>query len=162
MLGLPEIIGAFVGICIAIALGVWIRAKKLTADSSDARPPIDQSDEPALKTNSLPGVWFDAVWRVMLAVFFGYAIGSLARLSSIPLWLAAIIVLLLFYGSVMIEGVVDRLMDRFFPSGIRRAAKPRDRDSVSFMQRLRLPMALLVGICLAWLGVLDALLKLIS
>lgn len=105
--------------------------------------------------------WFNAAVNVAIGIFVGIVIAQLGRLIALGFWPIAIILLILIAGYLLFEGMFNRLVDKVFPSGIRPARKPTTRRRAPLPRLLSLPVGIILGVALDWLGLSEGLLALI-
>ncbi len=90
-------------------------------------------------------------------------VARIVQLVTDGAWGMALIVVMLGVALLLLiyfDGLIGRLLDRIFPSGVRSATPPRD-DRKPLVRRLSLPAGLVLGVFLALFGLADTILGLL-
>jgi hypothetical protein len=106
--------------------------------------------------------WLSAGFNVVIGLFLGLAVNGLLELIVDGFWLFALIVAVLGAGAAWVllafEGVMDRLFERIFPSGIRPSQSPRPERRKPIARLMSMPAGILLGVILAQMGLTQAIL----
>ncbi len=101
------------------------------------------------------GDWVNAATNIFFGVLLGVVIKGLVDLTSTHFWTVAVVILL---GAVTLEffdKVLDKVLGKVFPGGIRSARKSQN-GRAPLPRRLSLPAGLAIGFILAHLGLGSA------
>ncbi|MFK7914114.1 MAG: hypothetical protein AB8B93_09385 [Pseudomonadales bacterium] len=101
--------------------------------------------------------WLNAAVNLVIGLLLGLAVFYLGQLVTTGSWLLALSIVILSAGLWLFEGLLDRVMEKIFPSGIRPARSPK-RRATPLPRRLSMPAGLVLGAALAWLGWSDKIL----
>lgn len=145
----------FIGICVVLAVSVWLRVRSINKpEQQDSELRGKRSDPLVMQA----GDWANAAVNVVVGAFLGMAINGLVQLMSTGFWSVAVLIVVL--AAVLFSSALwfDGLVEKVFPSGIRRARKSKKVRKVPLARRLSLPSGLVLGIVLAGLGLDDRLL----
>lgn len=104
------------------------------------------------------GDWLNATVSFLIGILLGSVAYGLAQLFASGSWLMAVILVVLGGGFFLFMVVADKLFDKVFPIGIRPAKNPTPQPSKPLLRVLGLPIGLMVGVVLAFLGLDGALL----
>lgn len=152
MSDLTNLILAFAVAGLTIAVGIWLLVRgQVGANNADSEPLGQLSDMGILD-------WINTALNLVLGVLLGNVIAGLVQLVATGFWVLAILMPVLFAGLLLFGGLIDGLVDRVFPSGIRPARKPKARRRLPLLRRLSLPVGIVVGVALAQVGLGDRLL----
>ncbi len=99
-----------------------------------------------------PGDWFNAAVNLVLGVLLGLVIDGLAQLVTTAFWPVVVIIPLLFFAILLFDGLIDGLVEKVFPRGVRPARKTRPAKRTPLPRRLSLPVGLVLGVALARFG----------
>ena len=102
--------------------------------------------------------WLNALALMVAGIFFGIAADAVVRLITSAGWLLAVIILLPFIALLLFEDILNKAMDRFFPSGIGPAHNLTPKGKSPWPRLLSLPVGVLIGAVLARSGLASALL----
>lgn len=162
MISLTYLALAFVLIALTITLAVWIvMENNLGTDAAGLEQ--DCGDEGgAKKSDSMTMTdWINAVTSVVVGVFCGIAALYLLQLVMSGFWPLAIIVVVFILVFLAFDGLLDRLFEKVFPSGIRAVRKPAASRRSPLLRRLSLPVGITIGLALAWFDLADVLLQIL-
>lgn len=157
----------FVAVCLTIIVGVWRLVKtKNGIDQVNSKQRGSEDDGLNERSGMQVNDWFNAVVNIVVGLFLGIAIVNLSRLITAGYWPLALFLLILFAGYLLFDKWFGVLVDKVFPSGIRPARKsvvrkraPKSRAPLPRL--LSLPVGILLGIALDWLGLSDKVLGMI-
>lgn len=100
---------------------------------------------------------------VIAGMVLGVAIDYIVQLLPTAFWSVAVIIpILLFVGGLLFADLLDGIVDRIFPSGIRPARNPQKTKRIPFPLLLSLSAGIIIGFILARLGFGNTILRLIS
>lgn len=155
MSDLTNVVLAFIvaGLTIATGLGLLVRATSQRSASA--------SESPQQPSNMRIIDWFNSAVNIVMGVLLGIVIAGLAQLITTDFWLVAILIPILFAGLLLFDGLINGLLDKVFPSGIRPARKAQVPRPAPLLKRLSLPVGIVVGIALAQAGLGDKLIGII-
>lgn len=105
------------------------------------------------------GDWLNGAAILAAGVFLGIAIDAMLDLAGTAFWPLIILIPVLIGGGFLGVLFFDRLVDRFFPSGIRPASRPGTGKRRPLALLLSLPAGIIIGVIGAQLGVSDMLLQ---
>ena len=92
------------------------------------------------------GDWFNTAINVVFGFLLGSPVHDLMQLAKADFWLVVLLTPPLFAGFFLCVWVVDSLLDRLFPSGIRPAQKAQRSEGTPLLRLVSLPAALVVGV----------------
>ena len=107
-----------------------------------------------------PGDWLNAAVNLAIGVLMGIALAYSIQLVSTGYGLMAVVTLVFVGGLLLFERLLDKFIEKVFPSGIRPARKPTKRPA-PLPRRLSLPAGLVLGVVSVQLGWSEAILGLI-
>ncbi len=105
--------------------------------------------------------WLNAAVNAVIGLLLGLVLHGLMQLVTDGAWGMALIVVMLGVAMLLLiyfDGLIGRLLDRIFPSGVRSAATPAQDDRKPLVRRLSLPAGLVLGVILALFGRADTIL----
>jgi hypothetical protein len=109
-----------------------------------------------------PEDWLSASFNVAAGLFLGLALNGLLQLVVDGFWPLALTVGALSAGAALLliafDGLLDKLTDRIFPSGVRPSQSPQKDRRKPIARLLSLPAGILLGVILAQLGLTQAIL----
>lgn len=153
---------AFAGAGLTISLGVWLLVRtKLGADRADPEQSDSGGDSSSERGSMQVNDWVNAAVNVVIGVLLGIAIVRLGQLITTAFWPVVVLIPILIGGFLLFDGLIDRLFDKVFPSGIRAARKSPARRRAPLPRLLSLPVGIVLGVALDWLGFGDRLLGII-
>lgn len=102
------------------------------------------------------GDWFNGLAILGVGVLIGVIIDMLFQLSGAAFWISAIGAPLIFGGVLFLGTIIDKLIDKLFPSGFNkpRTSKAKERKPLAII--LSLPVGIVIGIIGAQFGLGDA------
>jgi hypothetical protein len=106
------------------------------------------------------GDWLNAATLLIIGVLLGIAIDAMAQLATTPYWPLVILIPLMFGGVLLLDGLLNRLANRIFPSAIRTVGKSESKPRKPLALLLSLPAGLILGIVLARFGLANTVLDL--
>jgi len=167
MSDLLSMLVVFVLTCVGIAIGVWLYLiKKPKTDPVGIDSNLAGELGLNKRTSMQASDWGNALVNVVVGVFVGIAIDGMVQLLTTGLWPIAILISLLLLGMVLLSELVDGLVEKIFPSGIRPAnkvkIKPKIKRRTPLPRLLSLPLGMVIGVILARLGVSTAILGLVG
>ena len=108
--------------------------------------------------------WMSAAFNVAIGLFLGLALNGLLALVADGLWFVAVSTVVIAAMAVLalltFDGLLGRLIHRFFPGGVRPAASAKPRGRPPTVLLLSLPAGLALGLILAQLGLTRTMLDL--
>ena len=104
------------------------------------------------------GDWLNAATFLVIGVLLGIAIDAMAQLATTAYWPLVILIPLMFGGVLLLDGLLNRLVNRIFPIAIRTVGKTQPQPRKPLALLLSLPAGLLLGIALARLGLANTIL----
>lgn len=111
-----------------------------------------------------PADWLNATVNVAIGLFLGLALNGLLQLVADGAWAVAAIIAGLSVGVAVVliffDGLIGRVFERVFPSGIRPAHSPGAEAPKPISRLLSLPLGMVLGVILAQLGLTNAILGL--
>ncbi|MEN1729542.1 MAG: hypothetical protein AAGJ52_13985 [Pseudomonadota bacterium] len=107
------------------------------------------------------GDWLNAAVNFVIGVLLGIAADGLLQLASSGQWFLALLIPVLFAGWFLFMLLLDKGMDRLFPSGIRPAKTSKEKAPMPLPRLLGLPAGAVAGVVLARLGLAAPLLNLL-
>ena len=150
--------------CLVLAVALW-RANDRDRDA-DSDAPADSASLPARRRvaprSMQAGDWLHVVLYGVMGLFLGIALEGIVRLLTTGYWLVALLIPLLFCGVLLLDSLLDRVVDRLFPGGVRRVLKSTERRRTPWPRRLSLPAGLVVGLVLGRLGLGPVLVGFLS
>ena len=145
---------ASTGICVVIAVVVWLRIRSSNKpDKYDSELHDQRTAMLLMKT----GEWVNTAMKVMIGVLMGMAIHGVAELMLRGAWFYVLLIVVLSIGLFLLVLLHEFIGEKLFPSGIRPARKPRTILKAPLSRRLSLPAGLVIGIALAALGLDEPL-----
>ncbi len=102
--------------------------------------------------------WLSAGALAAVGLFLGIAVQFMTQLSAAAFWPVVIIGALGFFGILAFDHVLDRVSERIFSGKIRAGAHTRPKGRRPLALLLALPVGLLAGLVLSWLGYGDDIL----
>jgi hypothetical protein len=104
------------------------------------------------------GDWINAAFLGAMGLFLGLAGHLMTQLSPAAFWPVAIIGIVLFFGIIAFDQILDWISGRIFSSGIRagRQTKPKGKRPLALL--LAVPSGLSLGLAMGWLGLADDIL----
>jgi hypothetical protein len=105
-----------------------------------------------------PFDWLIASLLAAVGLFLGIAVHFMTQLSEAAFWPVAIISFVLFFGIVAFHRILLRVAERIFSGKIRagRHTKPRGKKPLALL--LAVPVGLVGGMVVGWLGLGDEIL----
>lgn len=92
------------------------------------------------------GDWFNAVAFLGVGFFLGLALDGLLQLDGAAFWIAAISIPIMFWGLIAVSSLFDGLIDRIFPSGIKAARGPQQKERKPLAVLLSAPAGIVSGL----------------
>lgn len=153
---------AFAVVGFIVAVGVWllVRAKSRT-DEASSQQSDSGSGYTSQRGNMRANDWFNTALNIVMGTLLGIVVAGLGQKLATNFWLTVILTLILVAGFLGFNGLIDGLIDKIFPSGIRSARKPQARRRTPLLRLLSLPIGIVLGVALALLGLGDSLLDMI-
>jgi hypothetical protein len=108
--------------------------------------------------------WLNAAINAVIGLLLGLVLHGIVQLVTDGAWGMALIVVMLGVAMLLLiyfDGLIGRLLDRIFPSGVRAAATPAKDNRKPLVRRLSLPAGLVLGVILALFGLADTILGLL-
>lgn len=152
MFDITNVVLSFTVVGFTVAAGVWFLARATSQRAAGSGECL------GALSNMRTIDWFNAAVNVVVGVLLGIVIAGLVQLVTTGFWLVAILIPTLFAGLLLFDGLIDGLIDKVFPSGIRSARKPQVQRRAPLLKRLSLPVGIVVGVALAQAGLGDKLL----
>lgn len=114
------------------------------------------------RRNMEPGDWLNAAVNVLIGLFLGVALNGLLQLFADGAWAVALVIAVMAFGAavflIFFDGLVGKLFERVFPSGVRPSHSPKAEDRKPIARLLSLPLGIFLGAILAGLGLTNAIL----
>jgi len=104
------------------------------------------------------GDWFNGAAILAVGVFLGLAADSMVDLAGTASWPLITIIPVLFGGAFLCVVLLDSLIDRVFPSGVKPSSKTLAKKRKPFALLMSLPAGIAIGVIGAQLGLSDLLL----
>jgi hypothetical protein len=95
-------------------------------------------------------------------VLLGVAFYGLVQLITTGFWSLAIIIILGIAGFWLLDGIIVRIVDWLFPTGIRAPRKLYEKAKAPVIRLLSFPLGFVSGGILAHLGLGNSLIEMIS
>ncbi|OYW52000.1 MAG: hypothetical protein B7Z10_11800 [Rhodobacterales bacterium 32-66-7] len=109
--------------------------------------------------------WISAACNVAMGAFLGLAINGLLQIFLSGFWQLAVVIAALCAAAVLVlvlfDGLLGRLVDRLFPSGVRSPRVPRLEGRKPLLRLLSVPAGLVAGFGLGQAGLADPILAMI-
>lgn len=110
------------------------------------------------------GDWINASVNVVIGVFLGIAVNGLAQIFMTGFWQLAVFIVIVTGVAVlflfMFDGLLNRVSEQIFPSGVRPAHRPQPEGRKPIARLLSLPAGMVLGVILAQLGLTQTILGL--
>ncbi len=104
------------------------------------------------------GDWLNSAVNLIIGLLLGMATFGLAKLLNAGLWLSALLVILPFLALVAFVQLMDGLLERLFPTGVRPANAPAAQEPKPMTRRLSLPAGFGLGVIAGALGFSEPIL----
>lgn len=105
----------------------------------------------------ISGDWTNAALLLAVGFFLGLAGSNMVKLLGTPFWPLVILIPALFGGVVLFDMLLDRVVNRILPSGLKPATQPKTKERKPLALLFSLPAGFLIGLIGATLG-LDKIL----
>lgn len=99
-----------------------------------------------------PRDWVDSVFFLLIGAILGSVAEGLSLLVTSSFWPVAVIILLVILGALLSEFLIDKLIDRIFPSGVRAVYEPEKKGRRPLILLLSFPLGFVLGVILSKLG----------
>lgn len=99
-----------------------------------------------------PSDWLSTAALLAVGLYLGLALHNLLKLERLWFWGAALGAPLVFWGLIGLDGHIGRLVDRFFPRGVRAARSPVTRERPPLAVVCGAPVGVILGLVAGWFG----------
>jgi hypothetical protein len=102
--------------------------------------------------------WLNAGALAAVGLFLGIAVQLMTQLSAAAFWPVLILSMMGFFGVIAFDRVLDWVSERIFSGKIRAGKHTRPKGRRPLALLLAVPVGLVAGFALSWLGYGDAIL----
>lgn len=98
------------------------------------------------------GDWLNAVALLAVGFYLGLALDGLLQLDGAAFWIAAAGMPIMFWGLIAVARVIDGLIDRIFPGGVKPARAPPPKERKPLAVLFSVPAGVAAGLVGAQFG----------
>lgn len=104
------------------------------------------------------GDWFNSIAFLAVGIYVGLAVDGILKLDWVIFWIFAIGMPIVFWVFIALSGMIDGLIDRILPGGIKPARNPRPKERKPLLVLFSLPAGVVAGLVGARFGLAGLLL----